>query len=206
MNEVSSDPKILKGSVFHRLFQRAFPGYFNFDSLYLWQPFYTLEMNAKLADEQGHAFDLDVTPKNKIPAISIAEKEAKYTELEYRKFVPFGPDPVKTVYTPKAGTKRNPIIEVNDYATIKDVILGSEKDQYPFPGIGKSVPTKGPLRDVLTNQRLHDEATALLGNLDFYPDKDNLFLEYFLVMSKQITAQRKRRFQRSIRQIDIVRE
>lgn len=53
MKEVTYDPTISKGSVMHRLFQRAFPGTFKFDSLHLWQPFYTPAMNYLLAREQG---------------------------------------------------------------------------------------------------------------------------------------------------------
>ena len=205
MNEVSSDPKILKGSVFHRLFQRAFPGYFNFDSLYLWEPFYTLKRNAKLAEEQGLAFDLDVIPKKEMPAITTAERNARYTEIHFRKFIDYAPDRDMTVYAPKITTKRNPTIEVDDYATIKHVILGSKKHQYPFPGIEKSLP-EGILRDVLTNQDLHDEATALLGTLDLGVDKEKLTLNYFFAMSKKVLNERKRNLQGSIRQIDIIRE
>ena len=205
MNEVSSDPKILKGGVFHRLFQRAFPGYFNFDSLYLWEPFYTPKRNAKLAEEQGLAFDLDVVPKKDIPVMTAAERDTKYTEISYRKFIDYAPDRDMTVYAPKITAKRNPAIEVDDYDTIKHVILGSEKGQYPFPGIEKSLP-KSALRDVLTNQDLHDEATALLGTLDFGVDKEKLILDYFLSMSKNVLNERKRFFQGSIRQIDIIRE
>ncbi|KAL8792255.1 MAG: hypothetical protein Q9195_005134 [Heterodermia aff. obscurata] len=205
MNEVSSDPKILKGGVFHRLFQRAFPGYFNFDSLYLWEPFYTLKRNAKLADEQGLAFDLDVIPKKDLPETDPTEREARYTEIHYRKFIDYAPDQDVTVYAPRVITKRNPPIEVDDYATIKNTILGSDKDDYPFPGIGKSLP-KSILRDVLTNQDLHDEATALLGNLDFGVEKEQLILEYFFAMSKKVLNGRKRFFQKNIRQIDIIRD
>lgn len=203
MNEVSSDPKILKGGVFHRLFQRAFPGYFNFDSLYLWEPFYTLKRNAKLADEQGLAFDLDIIPKDDMPIPR--ERDERYTEIHYRKFIDYAPDRDMTVYVPRVTTKRTPTIEVDDYATIKDVILGNKKAHYPFPGIGKSLP-KSILRDILTNQDLHDEATALWGNLDFGMDEEKLILEYFFAMSKKVLDERKRFFQGRVRQIDIIRE
>ena len=162
-------------------------------------------MNAKLAAEQGLAFDLDITPKTKMPVMKDGEKKARYTEIEYRKVIAWAPDPLETVYAPKVTTKRNPPIVVDDYPTIKNIMLGSESDQYPFPGIEKSLP-KSPLRDVLVSQKLHDEATALLGNLDFGVDKEKVFLEYFFAMSKKIVDARKRPFQKSIRQIDIVRE
>ena len=206
MNEVSSDPKILKGGVFHRLFQRAFPGYFNFDSLYLWQPFYTPKRNAKLADEQGLSFDLDVIAEQDLPKSNDGQSDAtNHTKIHYRKFIDYAPDENVTVYAPKIISKRKPMIEVDGYDIIKDQILGSKKDQYPFPGIGKSLPNS-VLRDVLTNQLLHDEATALLGTLDLGVDMEKLILEYFFAVSKKVLDERKRLFQRSIRQIDVSRE
>ncbi|KXJ96370.1 heme peroxidase [Microdochium bolleyi] len=61
MAEVKSNPKINKGSVIHRLFQRSLPGYFSYNSLHLWQPFYTPTRNAQLAQEQGYLNLLDLS-------------------------------------------------------------------------------------------------------------------------------------------------
>ncbi|KAH7039913.1 uncharacterized protein B0I36DRAFT_309597 [Microdochium trichocladiopsis] len=60
MKEVTSDPNVNKGSVMHRLFQRALPGFFNYNSLHMWQPFYTPTMNVQLAQEQGYLSFLDL--------------------------------------------------------------------------------------------------------------------------------------------------
>ena len=54
MKEVTPDPDVLKGSVFHRLIQRAFPEWFPYDSVNFFHPFYTAETNAKLAKQQGY--------------------------------------------------------------------------------------------------------------------------------------------------------
>lgn len=54
MKEVTPDPDVVKGSVFHRLIQRAFPEWFPYDSINFFHPFYTAETNAKLAKEQGY--------------------------------------------------------------------------------------------------------------------------------------------------------
>ena len=54
MKEVTPDPDVVKGSVFHRLIQRAFPEWFPYDSISFFHPFYTPETNAKLAKEQGY--------------------------------------------------------------------------------------------------------------------------------------------------------
>lgn len=54
MKEVTPDPDVAKGSVFHRLIQRAFPEWFPYDSVNFFHPFYTAETNARLAKEQGY--------------------------------------------------------------------------------------------------------------------------------------------------------
>lgn len=59
MREVSSVPEVMKGSVMHRLFQRAFPGFFTYNSLHLWQPFHIPAMNYVLAKQQGKLADLE---------------------------------------------------------------------------------------------------------------------------------------------------
>jgi len=59
MREVSSVPEVMKGSVMHRLFQRAFPGFFTYNSLHLWQPFHIPGMNYVLAKAQGKLDDLE---------------------------------------------------------------------------------------------------------------------------------------------------
>ena len=61
MKEVMPDPKVLKGSVFHRLYQRAFPGWFPSDSILFFHPFYTPDANAKFAESQGYAEEFDIT-------------------------------------------------------------------------------------------------------------------------------------------------
>ena len=59
MGQVSLVPEVMKGSVMHRLFQRAFPGFFKYNSLHLWQPFHVLAMNYMLAKAQGKLADLE---------------------------------------------------------------------------------------------------------------------------------------------------
>lgn len=54
MKEVTPDPDVLKGSVFHRLIQRAFPDWFPYDSIRFFHPFYTGDKNLTLAKQQGY--------------------------------------------------------------------------------------------------------------------------------------------------------
>jgi heme peroxidase len=60
MKEVTEDNNVLKSSVFHRLLQRAFPGWFPYDSIHFFHPFYTTAKNAELAQAQGYVPELQV--------------------------------------------------------------------------------------------------------------------------------------------------
>ena len=59
MRELTSDKDINKGGFLFKLFHRAFPGYFKFNSLHLWQPYYTPAKNLQLAYAQGKLKDMD---------------------------------------------------------------------------------------------------------------------------------------------------
>ena len=60
MREVTEDSDICKGSVFHRLLQRALPGWFPYDSIRFFHPFYTSEQNAMFAQQQGYFSEFKV--------------------------------------------------------------------------------------------------------------------------------------------------
>ncbi|KAI9705161.1 MAG: hypothetical protein M1820_005308 [Bogoriella megaspora] len=63
MKEVTPDNDVCKSSVFHRLIQRAFPGWFPYDSIRFFHPFYTAQQNAIFAKAQCYASDFRVTPE-----------------------------------------------------------------------------------------------------------------------------------------------
>lgn len=67
MKEVTSYDNELKSSVFHRLLQRAFPGWFPYNSIRFFHPFYTAAKNAEYAQQQGYGQDFRMTtiPKAK---------------------------------------------------------------------------------------------------------------------------------------------
>ncbi|KAF5227413.1 hypothetical protein FAUST_11784 [Fusarium austroamericanum] len=54
MKEVTPNNDICKSSVFHRLLQRAFPGWFPSNTIRFFHPFFTAEQNAKYAEAQGY--------------------------------------------------------------------------------------------------------------------------------------------------------
>lgn len=63
MKEVTPDSDVCKSSVFHRLIQRAFPGWLPGDSIRWFSPFYTAKQNAIYAQQQGYACQFSETAK-----------------------------------------------------------------------------------------------------------------------------------------------
>jgi hypothetical protein len=53
ISEVAQDYKTLGGSMFYKLIQRAFPGWFPYNSLHVMQPMFTRKMNEQIATEIG---------------------------------------------------------------------------------------------------------------------------------------------------------
>jgi hypothetical protein len=51
LQEVQQDYKVLGGSMFYKLFQRAFPGWYPYNSLHIMQPIFTWKMNKQIAEE-----------------------------------------------------------------------------------------------------------------------------------------------------------
>ncbi|KXJ89872.1 putative prostaglandin G/H synthase 2/cyclooxygenase 2, pgh2/cox2 [Microdochium bolleyi] len=54
MKEVTPSNEICKSSVFHRLLQRSFPGWYANDTIRFFHPFYTAKQNAEFAKAQGY--------------------------------------------------------------------------------------------------------------------------------------------------------
>ncbi|KAK8017843.1 hypothetical protein PG993_014169 [Apiospora rasikravindrae] len=61
MKEVTPNNEVCKSSVFHRLIQRAFPGWFESDTIRFFHPFYTAQQNAIYAKAQGYTNDFAET-------------------------------------------------------------------------------------------------------------------------------------------------
>ena len=102
MKEMTPDPDVLKGSVFHRLIQRAFP----YDSVNFFHPFYTAETNAKLAKEQGYE---DVF-KFESKVDKCAPGEYKYDCIAFLPKKPANP------------------VHLSDYAEVKSVLRDASDD------------------------------------------------------------------------------
>ncbi|KAK2042413.1 linoleate diol synthase [Colletotrichum somersetense] len=76
MKEVTPDIEVCKSSVFHRLIQRAFPGWLPPDSLRWFSPFYTAKQNAIYAEQQGYASQFKETAKLELSYCLDRAKEA----------------------------------------------------------------------------------------------------------------------------------
>ncbi|MCJ1308958.1 hypothetical protein MMC25_002613 [Agyrium rufum] len=202
MREVTSDPSILKGSVFHRLFQRAFPGHFEFNSVHLWQPLYTPAMNIVLAKEQGYLASLDFSklafdPKLGLPNTSAANFTEKLGKIKYddlrgnvhRRTTTQGQ--VEAVPEPKL------LIEISNYFEIRDKILGTNKAEFQNPGVVDGTVIPGNyLRAMMTGQsKSYDDAVQVFENL-VTSETEQMFHDYFAGMSKEILVREQRKFQR----------
>ncbi|KAI5926181.1 heme peroxidase [Camillea tinctor] len=53
MQEVQQDYNVMGGSMFYKLFQRALPGWYPYNSLHIMQPMYTWKKNKEIAEELG---------------------------------------------------------------------------------------------------------------------------------------------------------
>lgn len=106
MKEMTLDPDVLKGSVFHRLIQRAFPEWFSYDSVNFFHPFYTAETNAKLIEEQGY--------KDVFKFESKVDKSAP-GGYKYDYIASLPKKPAKPVY-------------LSDYAEVKSVLRDASDD------------------------------------------------------------------------------
>ena len=112
MKEVTPDPDVVKGSVFHRLLQRAFPEWFPYDSSSFIHPFYTLETNSRFARTQGYE---DVFKFNfkKIGHRDPQDHNDDGYEYDYSESLP--KKPAKPVY-------------LSDYAQVKSVLRNASDD------------------------------------------------------------------------------
>ena len=202
MREVSSEQNVLKGSVFHRLFQRAFPGYFNYNSVHLWEPFYTPAMNIILARDQKYLPLLDLTdlefgkglnlPNPSDPKFQKAIAKKTYDDLRggnvkriltKTKSIESVPEPI-------------PVTKTSNYNDIRNKILGKNITEFQNPSVlDKEVIPSKDLQDMLTGKSKHWDVNAGVLRDLVTEDTQKMFLEYFIGISKEITDREKRKFQ-----------
>lgn len=207
MREVTSDPTVLKGSVFHRLFQRAFPGYFKHNAVHLWQPFITPAKNIIIAEQQdiltqlslsGLQFDLSLASKlggvvdPDDPRFKIDFDRITYEDIEgkiHRKMNHQAS--VQEVWRPPM------TIEISSYHEIRNTILGTQRTVFKRPAIlDKNIIPGKYLPDLMAGNSKHiDAGTDFLQSITS-KDLEKTFFDYFVGVSKEIADREKRLFQK----------
>ena len=179
MKEVTPDPDIVKGSVFHRLIQRAFPEWFPYDSINFLHPFYTAETNARLAREQGY------------------EDVFKF-KSQVDKSTPGGYKYDCTASSPKKPAKP---IYLSDYAEVRSV-LGDASDNFVNPACTDSVGFPKQVAEILVPGKMKPKWKSAI---DIDP---RMVLDYFAAVTREIVKREVITVdpQQPIYQIDAIRE
>ncbi|KAK0106849.1 hypothetical protein ONS95_003571 [Cadophora gregata] len=81
MQEVQQNYKVLGGSMFYRLLQRAFPGWYPYNSLHIMQPMFTWKMNRQIAEEIGTIKQYSLTGPKKPAAPIVLTKHSAITQV-----------------------------------------------------------------------------------------------------------------------------
>lgn len=186
MKEVTPDSDILKGSVFHRVIQRAFPGWFDYDSVRFFHPFYTSQQNAKYAREQG--YDRDFKMKSEVVKWNLMNQPVEY---KYDVTASMPKKPPKPVY-------------LSDYAEVK-AILSEESGAVINPACLGTAWLPDKVAEILNPGTSRPKSAEHLA----IPLEDKrMVLDYFasvtreIVQREAITVDKKR----PVYQIDVTRE
>jgi len=133
MKEVTPDNEVCKSSVFHRLIQRAFPGWLPPDSLRWFSPFYTAKQNAIYAEQQGYAVQFGETANIELnPCYDRAKAAASIV-----------------AYPPKKPQKPCYLDKFDDIFT---VLKGHQSDHFTNPVFTYKSNLPQSLRDVLDRE------------------------------------------------------
>lgn len=179
MKEMTPDPDVLKGSVFHRLIQRAFPEWFPYDSVNFFHLFYTAETNARLAKEQGYEYVFELESK--------VDKSAP-GGYKYNCIASLPKKPAKPVY-------------LSDYAEVKSV-LRDASDDLVNPACTDSVWFPKKVAEIHVPGRIKPKSESAI-DIDA-----RMVLNYFAAVTREVVKQEviTVNTQQPTYQIDITRE
>ena len=185
MKEVTPDPEVAKGSVFHRLMQRAFPEWFPYDSVSFFHPFYTFETNSKFARNQGYqdVFKFKFEKKaHKDP------NNLDHDGYEYGYNGSLPKKPAKPLY-------------LSDYAQVKSV-LGNTSDDFVNPACIDAIWFPKKVAEVLVPGMTKRKTKSAI-NVD-----PKMILDYFTAVTREIVNREVITVdaEKSIYQIDVTRE
>ena len=179
MKEVTPDPDVAKGSVFHRLIQRAFPEWFPYDSVNFFHPFYTAETNAELAKKQGYESVYKFT--------SVVDKSAP-SGFKYDCTASLPKKPAKPVY-------------LSEYAEVKSV-LTDESDNFVNPACTDSAWFPKKVAEILVPGKIKSKSKSAI-EID-----PKMIMDYFAAVTRDVIKREVITVdaQQPIYQIDVTRE
>lgn len=132
MKEVSPDNGILKGSVYHRLIQRAFPGRFPYDNIQATQPFYLPSKNTEIATKQQYVKQFDTKPliSHRRKMIWIVDSYADIVEVMSD----------GQAYSPLSSPNNLDIL-----SELHDAIKNRDQEDTPFKDVSSSIANFKPM-------------------------------------------------------------
>ncbi|KAK5110343.1 hypothetical protein LTR62_006051 [Meristemomyces frigidus] len=181
MKEVTSDNEILKSSVFHRLIQRAFPGWFPYNSIRFFHPFYTAQQNAAYAVAQGYGPDFKMT---QTPILNEATNK-----LEYDVSASQPSKPEKPVY-------------FTDFASI-DFVLTDRNGDFVHPSLLRKENLPRKMQDVLDSAF---ERPTFGGLDDYMLQAESRLKSYLVELMQSIVRREAIAMTNSTFQIDVTRD
>ena len=144
MKEVTPDNDINKSSVFSRLIQRAFPGWFPYNSIRFFHPFYTAQQNAIYAKGQGYAPEFRMSDNP-----TVRNPETDQLEFDIAKSNPSKPE--KPVYK-------------YDFENIA-LVLNDKGHDFMHPALLHPENLPKQMRDILDPAQKRSAFNALHGHL-----------------------------------------
>ncbi|KAL8966247.1 MAG: hypothetical protein Q9183_003455, partial [Haloplaca sp. 2 TL-2023] len=183
MKEVTPDNDNLKSSIFHRLLQRAFPEWFPYDTIRFFHPFYTAQMNATFAEQQGYSGNFQVKP---IPAPSPEPADDAWDKWDCR-----GSEPQKP-------SKPVLLTGYNDISAV----LATGADEIVHPALTKDANLPAKIQQALYTIGAKGTTT----NDDDRPQKAKVIRAYFAEQMRAIIEREAIKMDAKTFQIDITRD
>lgn len=176
MKEVTPNNEVCKSSVFHRLLQRAFPGWFPSNTIRFFHPFYTAKQNGIYAEAQGYGDWFKETVDH--PKVAVAAPVQK---------------PEKPLYLSK-------------FDDIKIILQGERAGNFTNPAYYYKANLPQVVRDVLTTVRGKKEPQYTPAIDDYVKDVEADLKKYLDNEMRQIVKRESISMTNSTFQIDATRE
>lgn len=184
MNEVMPNNEVCKSSVFHRLLQRAFPGWYPYDSVRFFHPFYTAQQNAIYAKEQGYSKGFQMSQKRDQKNAMTGKPEFNVTNSNPAK-------PVKPIYLTESEDIRK--------------VLREDVGNLVHPALQHLANLPRALQEVL-NSRHNHTVSQDKGDSNCELEDSPAMLEYFTTLMHALVKREAIAMTNATFQIDVTRE